>query len=298
MSQHRTPLRYPGGKQRLAPFIRELIAANNLQGGHYVEPYAGGAGIAIELLLDDTVSHIHLNDISVPVYAFWRSVVYHSEELCRLVMSASLNVEEWRKRKAIVQNPEGKEEVEVGFSTLYLNRCNRSGILGGGLIGGINQSGKWKMDARFSRSEITRRIQAIAAKARSISIRNDDAETFMRCYIPDLPENVLVYCDPPYFNLSSRLYLNRYKQDDHARVARVVQQSIQKKWVVSYDDAPEIKEYFKGRNSFYYQLQYNARSARIGREIFVCSDNIVLPSSSSLAYINDALVARSVIANV
>ena len=72
MSRYKTPLRYPGGKQRLAPFIRELLTANNLLGTEYAEPYAGGAGIAMELLINGEVSRIHLNDKDYAVYCFWR----------------------------------------------------------------------------------------------------------------------------------------------------------------------------------------------------------------------------------
>jgi DNA adenine methylase len=252
MSLHRTPLRYPGGKQRLAPFILELLEENGGIGGHYVEPYAGGAGVAWELLLNNRVSHIHLNDSSVPIFAFWKSVIFHTEEFCRRIASASLTVDEWRKRREIVRNPAGYDELEVGFSTFFLNRCNRSGVLSGGLIGGLAQAGKWKMDARFSRNELIGRIEAIAAKKDSVTLRNWDAERFILEYIPDLPTNTFVYCDPPYYEKSSRLYLDRYEKHDHARIAKVIQEKLRRKWVVSYDAAAEILEIYSERKRFLY----------------------------------------------
>ena len=83
---HFTPLRYPGGKAKLAGYVKRLMKENRLLDGEYVEPYAGGAAIGLELLFHDYVSRIHINDVSKPVYAFWKSVLDQSEELCRLVM--------------------------------------------------------------------------------------------------------------------------------------------------------------------------------------------------------------------
>src|SRR4051812_28471906 len=103
MGLSKTPLRYPGGKQRLASFIIEILMANDLLGGDYVEPYAGGAGAAMELLLTRQVSNIHLNDSSVPIYSFWKSVLYDSEAFCRKISSATLTVTEWRRQQNIIK---------------------------------------------------------------------------------------------------------------------------------------------------------------------------------------------------
>lgn len=291
MSHHRTPLRYPGGKQKLAPFILEILTENEGIGGHYVEPYAGGAGIALELLLDRRVSHVHLNDSSIPIYAFWRSVIAYPDELCRLILSASLTVEEWKRRREIVRHPEGHEELEVGFSTLYLNRCNRSGVLSGGLIGGLAQVGKWLMDARFPRNELIRRIEVIASRASSISVTNMDAEKFILEYIPTLPEQTFTYCDPPYFEKASRLYLDHYRPEDHARIAQIIQRRLPGKWVVSYDGAPEIRQFYRDRRGFLYDLHYNASRSYMGQELFIFSDGITIPKSSALTFIDQALRA-------
>lgn len=289
MSNYRTPLRYPGGKQRLTPFIMEILAENGMIGGHYVEPYAGGAGVAMELLLDNNVSHVHLNDSSIQIYAFWNSILSHTEEFCRLISTASLNVDEWKKRREIVQHPIGHDELEVGFSTFYLNRCNRSGILTGGVIGGLAQTGTWKMDARFSRNNLIRRIEAIASRKDAITLRNWDAEKFILKYIPRLPANSFVYCDPPYFEKASRLYLNHYQRDDHARIAEVIQKRLTKKWIVSYDSADEILGYYYKRRTFLYDLQYNALRVYKGKEVFIFSDDLRVPVGSSLPYINKAI---------
>lgn len=289
MSQHQTPLRYPGGKQRLAPFIREILIANDLVGSDYVEPYAGGAGVAMELLLSADVSHVHLNDSSYPIYAFWNSILTRTEDFCRRISSAVLNIDEWKKQREILRHPHQNDEMDVGFSTFYLNRCNRSGVLTGGVIGGLAQTGRWKIDARFPRNELIRRIEAIAQKASKITLRNLDAEEFIIDYVPHLPLSTFVYCDPPYYEKSSRLYLNRYQPRDHARISEVIQTRLHRRWVVSYDGAPEILDFYGNRRFFLYDLQYNASRVYKGTEVFIFSDAVNVPETSGLRYIEDAL---------
>jgi DNA adenine methylase len=289
MSRHSTPLRYPGGKQKLAPFIADILKVNGLVGGHYVEPYAGGAGVAVALLLEGLVSKIHLNDSSKPVYAFWRAVLAHTEDLCRLISTASLTVDEWKRRREVVRNPHKHSILELGFSTFYLNRCNRSGVLSGGLIGGLDQTGEWKLDARFSRNELIRRVEAIASMRCCVSTKNMDAEAFIAQHVSDMPKETLVYCDPPYFAKSSRLYLDSYKPEDHRRLSCVIQRQLHRKWVVSYDSAPEILSYYQKRRSFVYDLQYNASKVYRGTEVFVFSDDLKLPPDSSIPSIDTAL---------
>ncbi len=289
MSHHLSPLRYPGGKGKLAPFILDLLIENRLVGGHYVEPYAGGAGIAISLLLGNHVSHIHLNDSNGALYAFWRSVLNHTEELCRLIARASLNMDEWRRQKEILASPRKYCQLDVGYSLLYLNRCNRSGILGGGVIGGLQQNGKWKMDARFPRNELIKRIEAIASRRASVTVKNWDAERFIVEYVSKLPKQTLVYCDPPYFHKGSRLYLNHYSATDHCRIAKTIQSKLRHRWLVSYDFAEPIKACYPKRRSFLYQVQYNVQQAYTGTEMFFFSDNLVLPVNSSNSTIDLAL---------
>jgi DNA adenine methylase len=288
LNRYKTPLRYPGGKQKLAPFVAEIMAENNLQGGHYIEPYAGGAGVAVELLLNGIASHIHLNDSCSAVYSFWKSIINETEEFCRRISRASLNVREWRKQQEVLKNRDQYDELDVGFSTFYLNRVNRSGILSGGLIGGIAQEGKWLMDARFSRMELIRRIENIARYKRCINLRNWDAERFITTYLPRLPKESLVYCDPPYFEKADRLYLNHYRAKDHRRIAEIIQE-IALPWIVSYDAAPDILEYYSYRKGFIYGLRYNAQKSRIGTEVFLFSDQLKINNRSAVKSIDVAL---------
>ncbi|HVX00843.1 MAG TPA: DNA adenine methylase [Candidatus Babeliaceae bacterium] len=285
----KTPLRYPGGKQRLAPFVTEILVANDLIGAHYVEPYAGGAGAALELLITKKVSSIHLNDSSRAVYAFWYSVLNHSEEMCRLITAASLTIEEWRIHKNVVDQPNKHRLLDLGFSTFYLNRCNRSGILSAGVIGGLNQTGNYKMDARFSRTNLIEKIENIAIRKKNISISNLDAEAFINRYNPNFDDKTFMYLDPPYYIKGNDLYLNFYKPEDHARLSDMIQTGINCKWILSYDAADEVLALYQQRNHFVYDLQYNASRVYKGREVFIFSDDLVIPHTSKTEYINSAL---------
>jgi DNA adenine methylase len=294
MSRHKTPLRYPGGKQRLAPFVAEVIDTNGLRGCHYAEAYAGGAGIALELLLAGLVEHVHLNDNHYAVYAFWKSVLEETEKLCRKISSASLTVEEWKNQRAIFRHPKNHSRFDIGFSLFYLNRCNRSGIPEGGIIGGLDQTGNYKMGARFMRNELIKRIEAVAEKRYQITIRNQDAEKFILEYLPCLPTNSLIYCDPPYFNKADRLYRNHYQSSDHQRIAQVIQNQACPNWIVSYDDVPAIHAWYSGRKSFVYELAYSASKVRQGQEAFFFSDALKVPTDSSLSYVSAGLEGRLV----
>ncbi len=288
MALFKTPLRYPGGKQRLAPFIKEILLANQID-GHYVEPYAGGAGVAIELLLSKDVSHIHLNDSFLGIYAFWHTLIHENEKLCRQISMSSLNIKEWKKHREIVKNPESVDLFDLGYSIFYMNRCNRSGVISGGVIGGLEQNGNYKMDARFSRNDLIRRIELIGNYKDQISISNLDAEFYISSYLTNLPSNSLVYLDPPYYNKAKDLYLNSYLKEDHARLSICIQREIQTNWVLSYDGISEIMNLYENRRQFIYDLQYTAAKVYKGQEVFIFCDGLALPHESSLKHVNAGL---------
>jgi DNA adenine methylase len=285
-----TPLRYPGGKGRLAPFFWELYEANNLTGAPYAEPYAGGAGIAIELLNSGNASHIYLNDCSRQVYSFWKAVKFEPERLCRRVRSAKLTVEEWKRHREVVRNPEHREFFDVGFSTFYLNRCNRSGVLNGGLIGGLEQSGDWAMDARFPRAELIARIERIAERADKMTVTRLDAMKFVSPGARwPLPRETVMYFDPPYYERADSLYYNHYKPEDHAKIAKAIQLLSSKRWIVSYDAHQKVMDLYRERSMFTYGLHYSAAKSYEGQEVFIFSDALNIPRSSKIKWIDVAL---------
>lgn len=273
-----SPLRYPGGKAAFSPFITKIIEHNGILGGHYFEPYAGGAGIALDLLFQNRVSHIHINDADPAVYAFWISVTEHSPELLRLLELTPINMEEWFKWRSVMCEDSKSSVVEKGFATLFMNRTNRSGILNAGVIGGKNQNGKYKIDTRFKKDVIAARIEKIAKHADSISVYCKDSLNLLKSISSLLPEKSLIYLDPPYYVKGKGLYRNYYKHDDHVAIAELLQsKEFRRSWVVSYDNTKEICSMYQTSQSLDYNLNYSAQKKYKGNEIMFFANNLIIP---------------------
>lgn len=276
-----SPLRYPGGKAPFAPFIADVMRKNGLLGGHYLEPYAGGAGVALELLFHGHASHIHINDADPAVYAFWISVIKHSCSLLDFLESTPITMDEWFKWRSILRGEREATIVERGFATLFLNRTNRSGILKAGVIGGKNQNGHYKLDARFKKEVIASRIQEIAKRAKNISVYCEDSLNLLKRCTKFLPKQSLIYLDPPYYVKGKGLYRNYYEHDDHVAIAQKLQQKNFKwPWVVSYDNTEEICAMYQMSQSLSYGLNYTAQRRYVGNEVMFFSRNIVLPNTT------------------
>lgn len=276
-----SPLRYPGGKAPFAPFIAQLMEKNGLIGGHYLEPYAGGAGVALELLFEGQASHIHINDADPAIYAFWMSVTKHSDQLLALLESTPITMEEWFRWRLVLREESKATMVEKGFATLFLNRTNRSGILKAGVIGGKNQDGDYKLDARFKKDVVAARIEAVAKRARNISVHCEDSLLLLKRCAEFLPKQSLIYLDPPYYVKGKGLYRNYYEHDDHVAIAKKLQQkSFKWPWVVSYDNAEEICAMYQLSQSLSYGLNYTAQRRYVGNEVMFFSRNIVVPDES------------------
>lgn len=275
---HFTPLRYPGGKAKLAPFLKQLLKSNGLLDAEYVEPYAGGAGVALELLMSEYVSHVHINDFSRPVYAFWRSVLTYTDRLCQMIRDTPLTVAAWDAQKRVINAPSAHDLLTLGFATFYLNRTNRSGILNAGIIGGRAQAGAWKIDARYNAADLIRRIEAIAERHRDITLTCMDALKFLQAGAATWPAKTLVYLDPPYYLKGPDLYLNSYKHENHVDISQCVRKSLRRpRWIVSYDNAPEIRAMYAGERHVLYDIGYSARNVRQGREVMFFSKGLEVP---------------------
>lgn len=275
---HFTPLRYPGGKGKLAAYVKRIISTNQLLDGEYVEPYAGGAAIALELLFHEYVSRIHINDLSRPVFAFWHSVLDQTEELCRLIRDTPRTVESWDTQKRVLTNSPDHDLLAVGFSMFFLNRTNRSGILNGGMIGGRAQTGAWKIDARYNAAELVHRIECIARLRSRICITNADAVEFLVKGSQKWPQKTLIYCDPPYYVKGRDLYYHFYKHSDHEEICQIVREQISKQsWIVSYDNVPAVRELYDGCQRVIYSIGYSARSTRKGSEAMFFSEKLIAP---------------------
>lgn len=275
-----SPLRYPGGKGKLAAFVADVVKTNKLSDGLYVEPYAGGAAVAWELLLTGVVRKVAINDVSWPIYAFWKSVLERTDDLVALIRDTPVTVETRARMKDAFMRRSNLGELDTAFATFFLNRTNRSGILTGGMIGGKAQTGAWKLDARYNKDELIDRILRIARMRRRISVTQMDAVQFLRAHASTWGPRTLVYLDPPYFDKGPDLYPNYYKHGDHAGVAVAVRELRGIPWIVSYDDVRPIHDLYAGSTWLQYTIGYSARERVRGREAMFSSAGLTLPSAA------------------
>lgn len=277
-----SPLRYPGGKRKLSTYVKSIIEENGLCDGNYIEVYAGGAAVALDLLLQEYVRHIYINDISKSIYAFWHCVLDETDALCKLITDTPLNLDIWKKQKDIQENPVNYDILDLGFSTFFLNRTNRSGIITAGIIGGKNQDGKWKLDARYMKKDLIKRIELIARYRKRISLYNLDAVEFLNNIFPGLPDKSLTYLDPPYYIKGKDLYENYYEHNDHKKLSEVVIKRMKKqKWMISYDNIPQVYEFYKDYRHITYQLNYTAQIRYYGSEVIFFSHNLKIPQMAN-----------------
>ena len=271
-----SPLRYPGGKWRITAFFEQVIRLNGLTRTQYVEPYAGGASLALSLLFKEQVSEIYLNDLNPAIHAFWHSVLTRNSDFIQLLDETPVTPDERSKQKAIYAKGTKAEKFALGFATFFLNRTNHSGILNGGMIGGTKQHGPWKIDARFNKLELRCRIERIDSFRDRIHLYCEDAIEFLRNH--KFTRKSLIYLDPPYYRAGKRLYLNSYKAGDHATVSEFVL-GMKSPWIVSYDDVTKIRELYKNVRSRRIHLIHTARSARKGEEILFFAPGLRIPVS-------------------
>ncbi|MBI0154143.1 DNA adenine methylase [Gilliamella sp. W8128] len=275
---HYSPLRYPGGKSKFSPHIKNIIETNNIVGCDYYEIYAGGAGVALNLLIDGICKNIHINDADPAVYSFWKSAIYDTENFLRLLNDTPITIDEWYKQKEIINNPLNNSELNLGFSAFFLNRTNRSGILKGGVIGGKKQDGIYRIDNRFKKLDLIKKIQLISSWAKNIFVTNLDASKLLTQINKTNNKNVFIYLDPPYYVKGQGLYRNYYNHDDHVKIREILDDA-QFHWLVSYDNNENIKEIYKQYRQREYSLNYSAQLKMKAKEIIIYSDSLKIPDN-------------------
>ena len=276
-----SPLRYPGGKSGLYPTLRSFIRTNGLSSGTYVEPYAGGAGAALALLITGEVGRIVINDLDPAMFAFWKSVVKFNSDFVKLVDEVDVSVEEWHRQHEIYCEANKKDALALGFATFFLNRTNRSGVLNGGPIGGLDQTGNFKIDARFNKKGLLERLRLIELYRKKITVLGRDGASVVREYGGN--PQTFVYADPPYFFKAGSLYLNSFQEEDHASLAETLNDLASQHWLLTYDDVPQVPKLYPNRRRETIGLYYSAHRVMKADEILVLSDGLRVPDGRSPA---------------
>lgn len=270
-----SPLRYPGGKARITQFAAELLAVQRPRPRRYAEPFAGGAGSALGLLAGEYVDLIHINDLNPGIAAFWRCVFNQTKRLIRLVEDAEISIEAWHSAREVYLSPGRHSDLELGFATFFLNRCNRSGILTARPIGGLEQTGRWKIDARFNRAELSERIAFVGSYRRRVHLTELDAREFLST-LHRRRREVLAYVDPPYLGQGDRLYLDKFSDNDHRELAIQLHGS-PVRWFLTYDlDDRVIDELYVDFRCAEFDISHTAQVNHTGSELVVFSNNLTV----------------------
>jgi DNA adenine methylase len=283
VSRSASPLRYPGGKACLYDLTTDFLRLNQLHQRHYVEPYSGGCGLALSLLFSGHVAQVHLNDLDRSVWAFWRSVLDYTDDLVTKIEDTEVTVPEWERQREVQSRKNSARILELGFSTFFLNRTNRSGIIhSGGIIGGKAQDGAWKLDCRFNKADLIKRIRRVAQYRNRISTYNEDAEEFLQRLGASIPASSVLYIDPPYYEKGSQLYKNAYRRSDHERIAATLS-GLSNPWFMTYDNVEPIRKLYVGYESVELEIGYSVQTKRLGSELLVVSQGLRLPIEDELA---------------
>lgn len=275
-----SPLRYPGGKYKLYSYVAETVKINNCN--TYVEPFCGGAAVALALLFNNVVNEIIINDYDYTIYCFWDSVLNKTKELVDLVQKTEVNIQEWHKQKEIRNNLDSYSPLEIGFSTLFLNRTNRSGIIDkAGPIGGLTQQGRYLIDCRFNKTRLISQIYKIAAYKKYIHLYNLEALEFIDRVVQRRRKE-FIFFDPPYYGKGPGLYTDFYSHGDHVNLANAILKQLKnRKWIVTYDNVHAVKSMYSKVNSIEYELQYTLQEKRVDSEIMFFSRNTIRPADES-----------------
>lgn len=263
-----SPLRYPGGKGKMATFLEKTILLNNLEDYTLVEIYAGGAGASLKLLVEGVCKKLILNDYDPHIYAFWKVLFYQTDELLKRIKDTKVSIENWHIQKQVYTSHENYSDVEVAFSTFYLNRTKRSGILAkAGPIGGYDQKGNYKLNVRYNKQELTRRIESIAKFRDKVRIFNRDGIELVKELYSTIKEKYFIFLDPPYYNQGKNLYLNFYNNEDHLKLASILELYNNEDWLLTYDNCLEIKEIYKKFRSSDISMTYTLQDKKQAKEI-------------------------------
>ncbi len=242
-----SPLRYPGSKRRLAEYIKQTLKQNGCHPDIFIEPFAGGASVALKLLNEDIVKQIGLIELDPLVADFWKTVFFDTDWLVEQVKNIEITVEQW----SLFKNSVYADRRERALACLFLNRTSFSGIIArAGPIGGYQQNSQYKIDCRFPRDTLIQRIrQAGSFRKRvafvwRISWKQGISRIRRKQELGKLPNsNLLFYFDPPFFEKANQLY-NYYFNNRRHKLLRNYILTLEDNWILSYDSPERVLELY------------------------------------------------------
>lgn len=285
------PLRYPGAKSKLVPYIKKLIEVQDLYGCTLYEPYAGSAAVSITLLEDDTISKAVINELDPLIYCFWVSVMQHPDELINKIEETTISIDTWNNYSLYRDNAylADKSTVEIGFAGLFLNRTNFSGILNANPLGGLEQRSQYKINCRFNKERIIKSIRNLSTLSSRIELYNMDAIDFLRRKTKyRRNRNTFVYIDPPYYEKGPSLYRYFYEEEMHRNLANFIKTKSYP-WLISYDDVPAIEQLYTYGQKQHIYWDYSANTHTKGKELLI--SNLEIPPMENYNVTENELIS-------
>jgi len=240
-----SPLRYPGGKRRLAGYIAATIRLNGLRPKLFVEPFAGGASVALQLLNDGLVESIALGEKDPLLAGFWKTVFTDHEWLIEKLRDTEPTLTNWDRFK----NGQHRTDRQRALACIFLNRTSFSGIIApsAGPLGGRTQQSAYPIGCRYTVELITRRITQAAQLAERVLFVNhgDWRHTVWRVKARRYqPNEVLYYFDPPFYYKANDLYRFFFDAANHRKLHDALG-ALGQPWLLSYDAAKPIIEMYR-----------------------------------------------------
>lgn len=287
--RYASPLRYPGGKARMAPWLADVFETLHwpMDVEVWLEPFGGGAGAALSALMDDRVPEAWIVEANPALAAFWTTVMEDGPALALRIETTVPDLQLFEESKAAVSAALAGEPVDtfdLGLAAFILNRCSRSGIIlpNVGPIGGKAQAGPDTIGARFNAGALAERIRAVHALGTRFKVFAGDGIGFLE----DLPESgindeVFCFVDPPYIGVGNDLYAIGMDDDLHRRLAAALNK-LTAPWLLTYDVHHQVPSLYPGRPVVRFDIPHTAGSSRIGSEYLVLGPGMGVPDTNPL----------------
>jgi DNA adenine methylase len=270
----KSPLRYPGGKSKA---IKQILPLVPMDIEEIREPLVGGGSVFITLKQIFPEKKFWINDLNKDLYSFWRVASKNLNKLVKEIKNIYKKEKDGRKLHKYYRDENIQfDEFERAVRFFILNRITFSGTADSG---GYSQSAYEK---RFTESSIER-LSNLKSVISNIKVSNLDYEDIVKT--PG--KNVFIFLDPPYYSvMKSKLYGKNgdlHTGFDHERFAKVMKNT-KHKWLITYDDCPEIRELFKFANIATWELQYGMnnykkKTAAKGKELFITNYKLPNPKN-------------------
>jgi len=277
----KSPLRYPGGKSKAIDQILPLITNDFSE---FREPFVGGGSVFIAV--KQRIKHnaiFKINDLNYDLYCFWIYVKNNVFELVEEISRIKKNTTDGRALfKFYTENDRQWTDFDRAVRFFVLNRITFSGTVDSG---GYSQQA---FERRFTQSSIDR-IKSLSPILKNVQISHTDYENLLF----QEGENVFIFLDPPYLeSTKSRLYGKRgflHTSFDHERFAKNMKKCSHK-WLITYDDSPNIRDLFDFANIYEWELQYGMNNykqakAEKGQELFISNYEVGLLKQTCLSFV-------------